>query len=97
MPKASQVEGRFDSLALKHLSHFLPHVYNAQSLSRLRLFAAPRTAAHQAFLSVGSSSLEYWSGLPLPTPGDLHDPGIKPTSLVSPVLAGRFFTTSATW
>ena len=55
MPKASQVEGRFDSLALKHLSHFLPHVYNAQSLSRLRLFAAPRTAARQASLSITNS------------------------------------------
>ena len=28
----------------------------------------------------------YWSGLPLPPPGDLLDPGIKPTSLMSPAL-----------
>ena len=27
------------------------------------------------------SRQDYWSGLPLPTPGDLPDPGIKPTSL----------------
>ena len=40
---------------------------------------------------------EHWSGLPCPPPGDLPDPGIKPTSLVSPALAGGFFTTSATW
>ena len=33
---------------------------------------------------------EYWSGLPFPSPGDLHKQGIKPTSLA---LAGRFFTT----
>ena len=32
------------------------------------------------------------SGLPFPTPGDLPDPGIEPMSLVSPELAGRFFT-----
>ena len=32
-----------------------------------------------------------------PSPQDLPDPGIKPTSLMSPALAGRFFTTSATW
>ena len=32
-----------------------------------------------------------------PPPGDLPDPGIKPAFLVSPALAGRFFTTSATW
>ena len=37
--------------------------------------------------------LEYWSGLPFPTPGDLPYPGIKPTSLASPALAGGFFTT----
>ena len=39
---------------------------------------------------------EYWSGLPCPPPGDLPDSGIEPTSLESPALAGRFFTTSAT-
>ena len=40
---------------------------------------------------------EYWSGLPGHPPGDLPDPGIKPKSLRSPALAGRFFTTSTTW
>jgi len=43
------------------------------------------------------SRQEYWSGLPLPTPGDLPQPGIEPQSLASPALAGGFFTTSATW
>ena len=33
------------------------------------------------------------TGLPFPPPGDLPDPGIKLTSLLSPALAGRFFTT----
>ena len=32
----------------------------------------------------------------IPPPGDLPDPGIEPTSLTSPALAGRFFTTNAT-
>ena len=36
---------------------------------------------------------EYWSGLPFLSPGALPDPGIKPTSLASSALAGRFFTT----
>ena len=36
---------------------------------------------------------EYWSGLPFPPPGGLPNPGIEPASLVSPVLAGEFFTT----
>jgi len=46
---------------------------------------------------MGFSRHEYWSGLPGPPPRDLPDPGIKPVSLTSPALAGRFFTTSVTW
>ena len=38
------------------------------------------------------SRQEYWSGLPLPSPGDLPNPEVKPLSPVSPALAGRFFT-----
>ena len=49
----------------------------------------PWTVAHPGPLSMGFSRQEYWSGLPFPFPGDLSDPGIKPTSLT---LAGRFFT-----
>ena len=37
------------------------------------------------------------TGLPFPTPEGLPNSGIKPMSLASPALAGRFFTTSATW
>ena len=55
------------------------------------------TVALQAPLSMGFSRQEYWSGLPCPPPGDLPGPGIEPTSLTSPALTGRFFTTSATW
>ena len=58
--------------------------------------ATPWTAALQAPLSVGFSRQEHWSGLPCPPPGDLPDPGNKPTSLIVS-LAVRFFTTSATW
>ena len=39
-----------------------------------------------------SSRQEYWSGQPFPPPGNLPDPGIKPTALTSPALAGGFFT-----
>ena len=38
-----------------------------------------------------------WSGMPCPPPGYLPDPGMEPTSLKSPALAGRFFTSNATW
>ena len=40
-----------------------------KSLSRVRLLATPWTAAHQAPLSMGFSRQEYWSGVPLPSPG----------------------------
>ena len=42
--------------------------------------AQPRTAAHQAPLSMGLYRQESWSGLPFPSPGDLPDPGIDPGS-----------------
>ena len=48
--------------------------------SCVRLFTTPWTIARQASLSMGFSSQEYWSGLPLPSPGDLPDPGIEPRS-----------------
>ena len=55
------------------------------------------TAAHQLLCPWIFSRQEYWSGLPFPPPGDLPYPGIKLESLMSPALAHRFFTTSATW
>ena len=39
------------------------------------------------------SKQEYLSGLPFPTPEDLPDPRIEPTSLSSSELAGKFFVT----
>ena len=53
---------------------------------------SPWTVVNQAPLSMGFSRQDYWSGLLFPPSGDLPDPGIKPTSYVSPVLAGEFFT-----
>ena len=55
-------------------------------LSYVQLFATPWTVAHQGPPSIGFPRQEYWSGLPSPPPGDLSDPGIKPTSPVSPAL-----------
>ena len=56
--------------------------------SCVQLFATQWTVAHQAPLSMGFSRQEYWNGLPCPPPGDLPNPGIKPTS---PAMPGRFF------
>ena len=61
------------------------------------LFATLWTLAHQAPLSMGFSRQEYWIGLLFTSPGNLPDPGIEPTSLAPPELAGGFFTTGATW
>ena len=70
---------------------FYPEVEHACMLVARHL--TPWTIAHQAPLSMGFSRQEYWSGWSYPPPGDLPHPGIEPTSLVSPALAGRFFTT----
>ena len=56
----------------------------------------PWTVARQAPLSM-EFSRQYWNGLPFPPLVDLHNPGIKLISFMSPTLAGRFFTTSTTW
>ena len=61
------------------------------SLGPRRLYSPPGSS------SMRFSKQGYWSGLPCPLPGDLPDPGIEPASLMSPSLAGRFFTTITTW
>jgi len=64
--------------------------------SRVQLFAILYTVARQVPLTIGFSRQEYWSGLLCPPP-DLPNPGIEPTSLMSPALAGGFFTAGANW
>ena len=49
-----------------------------------------QTVACQAPLPMRFPRQEHWSGLPVPSSGDLHDPGVEPTPSA---LAGRFFTT----
>ena len=71
------------------------HLFFASKCPQSIMFdssVTPGTVAHEAALSMGFSRQEYWSGLPLPTPGDLPDPGIEPASLAPPALAGGFFT-----
>ena len=63
------------------LSHF----------SRVQLFATLWTIAHQTPLSMRFSRKDYWSGLPCPPPGDLPNPAVEPTSLISLALAGGLF------
>ena len=54
-------------------------------------FVTPGTMARKAPLSMGFPRQEYWSGLTFPSPGNLPDPGIKPTS---PVLQADSLRTS---
>ena len=59
------------------------------------IHVTPWTVASQAPLSIGFPRQEYWSGLPLPTPGVLSNPRIKPTSPALQAVSwvvGRFFT-----
>ena len=74
-----------------------PHVCVLSHFSCVWLFVTPWTVARQAPLSMGFPRQEYCSGLTFPPQGDLLDKGIKPSSLMSPALAGRFFTNSPTW
>ena len=60
-------------------------------LSHVLLFVTPCTIACQVPQSMGFSRQEYWSGLPLPPPGDLPDPGVEP---VSPALQAYSFLLS---
>ena len=65
--------------------------------SCVRLCAILWSVAHQAPLSMGFSRQEYWSGLLCPPPGDLPYPRTELASLMSPILAGEFFTISTIW
>ena len=73
----------------------MPSIYHkrviARVLSLLRLSLTPRTVAHQAPLSLRFPRQEYWSGLPIPLPGDIPDPGIELASPASPAMQARLY------
>ena len=76
--------GRLQSMELQRVRHYcatstlhkcvLCHSVVSDS------FATPWTVVCQTPLSMGFSRQEYWSREPLPSPGDLPNPGIKPRS-----------------
>ena len=76
-------------------------LYSKQTCLHAKLLQSCLTVslcvACQAPLSMGFSRQEYWSVFPCPLPGDLPDPGIQPTSLLSPALTVGFITTSTIW
>ena len=69
----------------------------AKSLQSCLTLCDPMDCSLPGFSVHGILRQEYCSGLPCPPPGNHPDPGIETKSLTSPALAGRFFTTSATW
>ena len=83
---------------MKHkywVQHYVNKIHHAKCMRAFSVMsnsATPWTITHQAPLSLGFFKQDYCSRLPFPTPGDLPDPGIEPTSPVSPVPAGGFFT-----
>ena len=79
-----------------HIASLNLHACVLSGFSYVCLFVTLWTVARQAPLSMGLSRQEHWRGLLCPPPGDLPDPGIEPVSLISPALAGGFFTTRAT-
>ena len=78
--------------------HAYMHAKSLQSCPTLcDLMDCSPPGVRRAPLSIEFSRQEYWSGLSCPPPGDLLDPGIDRASLMSPALAGGFFTTIANW
>ena len=70
-------------------SFWVPTSYSCAWLSChscIQLFATLWTAVHQAPLSMGFPTEEYWSGLSCPPPGDLPNPRIRSASPMSPTL-----------
>ena len=71
-PPGSPVPGILQAKTLEWVTISFPGAWKwkvkGKSLSRVRLFATPWTAAYLAPLSMGFSRQEYWSGLPLPSP-----------------------------
>ena len=65
--------------------------------THVHFFATLWTVGPHSPLSMGFSRQDYQGGLPCPPPRHLPDPGIEPAFVMSPALAGNFFTTSTTW
>ena len=74
-PPGSPVPGTLQAKTLERVAISFSNAWKwkvkVKSLSHVRLWATPWTAAHQAPPSMGFSRQEYWSGVPLPSPFSL--------------------------
>ena len=92
------MDSRCFQLCIKSMRLFCdPECVCAKSLQSCPTLCDPMDCSPPGPSAHGFSRQKYWSGLPCPSPGNLPNPGIKPTCLKSPAVEGRFFTTSATW
>ena len=104
---SSKIPGRIDPRSIQifptfiikqqisaNLSSFMLNRMCVHVLSCVQLLVTLWTVAPQAPLSTEFSRQKFWSGLLVPSPGGLPDPGTEPTSFASHALAGRFFTTA---
>ena len=66
------------------------------TVSSMLMYSDAMDCSGQALLSMRFSRQEDWSALPCPLPEDLPDPGIEPTSLKFPSLAGGFLSKTET-
>ena len=89
--KRCKLEGSYGHMILEINTHVLStlemHACVVSHFSCVQLFLTPWTVAHQAPLSMRFSRQEYWSGSLFPLLGDVSQPGIESTSLMSSALA----------
>ena len=85
-PPGPPIPGILQARTLEWVAISFPDTWKwkvkVKSVSHIRLFATPRTAAHQAPPSMGFSRQEYWSGVPLQL-GYLNWPWTRKDSLCS--------------
>ena len=76
-PPGSPVPGSLQARTLEWVAISFSNAWKwkvkVKSLSRVRLFVTPWTAAYQAPLSMGFSGQEHWSGVPLPSPVSMNN------------------------
>ena len=99
-PPSPALAGRFFTTEPPGKPALLLWKWKCYLFSCIPLFVTPWTVAHQAPLSMEFSRQDYWSGEPVPSPGDRSDPGNEPESpsvqadsSLSEPLGKPFFTT----
>ena len=92
-PPGSSIPGILQARTLEWVAISFSYAWKwnvkVKSLSRVRLLATPWTAAYQAPPSMGFSRQEYWSAVPLPSPGHQQPLLNPPNSCIANLLPRR--------